>query len=69
MKSPFGVEIYVGQHWKEVDPRFDRTVCVAEIDSDAQKIRITSDYTRFGWAKLSRFNGKRGGYSPIEVRP
>ena len=71
MKSPTGVEIVIGQLWREVDSRFERIVRVANTDSVSEKVQIecTSVGSNFGrgsgarWAKLSRFNGKRGGYA------
>jgi hypothetical protein len=71
MKSPTGVEIAVGQKWREVDPRFTRVVEVVGTDHlgflGIGAVQIQTVYpeksARRSWARLSRFNGKRGGYA------
>jgi hypothetical protein len=62
-------QVKVGQVWEEVDPRFDppRTVKVEAIDEVAGKAVIRSNpLTSATRAKLSRFNGKRGGYKLVK---
>lgn len=59
MKSPIGVDIEVGQRWREVDARFERFVWVTDLNYKESKVKIGRR-----WAKLSRFNGKRSGYAP-----
>lgn len=71
MKAPCGVEIELGQKWKEVDPRFERIVEVVGLDSYSFKeeggvmIRTVGSERLGTWARLSRFSGKRGGYEPV----
>jgi hypothetical protein len=68
MKSPTGIEIKLGQIWREVDPRFVRFVEVIGKDSQgfdcsgAVMIRTCGSLRKGSWCRLSRFNGKRGGY-------
>jgi hypothetical protein len=75
MKSPNGVEIELGQRWKEVDPRFERIVEVVGLDSESfdrqggVMIRTVGSRRIGTWARLSRFNGKRGGYELVEAEP
>ena len=70
MKSPTGIEIENWQVWREVDLRFERMVRVVDTDSVTEKVKI-EPYMIGGrgsgarWAKLSRFNGKRGGYELV----
>lgn len=61
MKSPLGIELEIGQKWQEVDPRFERVVTVTGFDVLNDKV-LLNGRTK---AKLSRFNGKRGGYKPV----
>ena len=61
MMAPTGVEVKIGQRWREVDPRFTRIVEVIGLDEEKQKVQI--QWVRKSWARLSRFNGKRGGYA------
>jgi hypothetical protein len=72
MNAPCGVEIELGKKWREVDPRFERIVEVVGLDGESfggeggVMIR-TLGSKRFGtWARLSRFNGRRGGYEPVK---
>lgn len=75
MKTPIGLDIEVGQRWREVDPRFNRIVAIVEIDERGEGSVLLRNATKTGgqgsrgyrttWAKLSRFNGKRGGYAPV----
>lgn len=60
MVAPVGIEIEIGQKWREVDPRFTRIVEVVGFDADIKKVQIRG--IRYAWARLERFNGKRGGY-------
>jgi len=62
MTTPLGVEIKVGQKWREVDPRFTRIVEVIALDEASQKVQI--QWVRKSWASIRRFNGKLGGYAP-----
>ena len=55
----------VGSHWKEVDPRINRVVEVVAHDTARRKVGITRMHSiQVTWAKVERFNGKRGGYRP-----
>jgi hypothetical protein len=63
MITPTGIEIKVGQRWRENDRRFSRVVEVVGIDTEKQKIQVK--YVRTTTASLSRFNGKYGGYSLV----
>lgn len=52
-----------GETWREVDPRFTRHVKVLEVAEDKARVQTLGDSTTKGrWVKISRFNGKRGGY-------
>jgi hypothetical protein len=56
----------VGSKWKEIDVRVARTVEVIRYDTTKGLVRINCIETqRLTWAKLERFNGKRGGYAKI----
>jgi hypothetical protein len=61
MTTPLGVKIEVGQKWQECDPRFVRVVEVVGWNHAWQKVQLRCG-GRLTWAKLSRFNGKHGGY-------
>ena len=64
MKAPCGVEIEVGQKWQEMDGRFKRIVTVhGWIDGDDPEVIIRG--IRLTKAKLSRFDGKCGGYALV----
>lgn len=55
-----GIQVKVGQVWKEVDKRFERYVNVIGIDEQNGIVTIkTSKKTK---ANIKRFNGKSGGY-------
>jgi hypothetical protein len=60
MKTPIGVMLEVGQKWKEMDPRFDRVVTVSNWTTGRVQLNGRT------WAKLSRFDGKRGNYAPVK---
>jgi hypothetical protein len=72
-----GMEIKIGQQWKEVDPRFERVVEVVEIaPTGVRPVKIktvgSSNANAIGrttWADAGRFNGKRGGYALITKEP
>jgi hypothetical protein len=70
MKSPSGIEVRIGQVWEEVDPRFLRHVTVREIGSilvsNEPSIEIEGPTGKLTKARLSRFNGKRGGYRLVK---
>lgn len=57
--------VVAGQIWSEVDPRIDRKVVVLVV-SKKFGVLIRNVKSKPGskgrWAKLERFNGKRGGY-------
>lgn len=65
-----------GQIWQEVDLRFERFLRVIAIENSGAHIEtVYRTYAndgvwhttgRKGAAKLSRFNGKRGGYRYVE---
>ncbi len=63
MKTSLGIEIRIGQKWREVDPRFSRIVDVIAIDEENQKVQI--QWVRKSWASAKRFNNKRGGYELV----
>ncbi len=63
MKTPIGIELQTGQKWREVENRFERVVEVTGWDFDKQKVQLNART----WAKVSRFNGKSGGYEPIRL--
>jgi hypothetical protein len=55
----------IGSKWKERDARVARTVEIIRYDVAKRRVRIACLETeRLTWAKLERFNGKSGGYSP-----
>jgi hypothetical protein len=60
--------VSVGEYWRENDPRYDvtgeRIVRVERIEGDCAFI-FHVDTKKITKAKLSRFNGKRGGYSRV----
>lgn len=60
-----------GELWREVDPRFQRTI---EIKTDPVENRgekrigvVCRESGRETWPLLARFNGRRGGYARIEA--
>lgn len=60
-----GIEFWLGQRWREHDPRSgNRVIEIVEIDVATKRLRIRSPVlTRGGtWAQARRFNGRRGGY-------
>ena len=71
MKAPCGVEIKIGQKWREMDKRFDRTVFVVGFEHGLRRGHV-ADWVQIApsvnlrmfatWARLWRFNGKSGGY-------
>jgi hypothetical protein len=57
----------IGSKWKELDLRVERTVEVIRYDVPRGRVRINCIETqRLGWAKPERFNGKSGGYAPLQ---
>lgn len=66
--TPCGIELNVGQVWREVDPRFTREVVVLEIAPKNGDVRTrnVAHGGRGRWSKLSRFHGKRGGYAFVK---
>lgn len=67
----------IGDIWQEADPRFERYVEITGLDSQGNNgtgaVQILTVYRTpetigwksrggYRWAKLTRFNGKRGGY-------
>jgi hypothetical protein len=53
----------IGSKWKERDLRVARTVQIVRYDLAQRRVRIVCLETdRLTWAKVERFNGKRGGY-------
>lgn len=65
MKTPLGIELAIDQEWQECDPRFVRIVRVVGWNPSEGKVQLFRA-GRYTWAKLSRFNGKRSGYKPVE---
>lgn len=67
--TPQTPAIKVGQHWKECDPRFERTVEIIAID-EKQTIRPIQirglQSGRTAYADRKRFNGKRSGYKLVQ---
>lgn len=56
----------VGQVWREVDDRFVRRVMVLAVDEKNQLVLLRNVKFAGGkgrWARMDRFNGKRGGYA------
>jgi hypothetical protein len=66
VKSPLGIEIKIGQRWKELDPRFDplRVVTVLGFFPATERVIIQGPTGAITKAKASRFHGKRNGYAP-----
>jgi hypothetical protein len=71
--APAEIEPRKGQIWREVDPRQNRYVRVLGVNGMGE-VQVETVYnadgkwfrahgTRRGWAKLDRFNGRRGGYA------
>ena len=59
----------IGSKWKELDLRVERTVEVIRYDVSKRRVRINCLETqRLGWAKPERFNGKSGGYAPLQYQ-
>jgi hypothetical protein len=59
----------IGSKWKELDLRVERTVEVIRYDVSKGRVRINCIETqRLGWAKPERFNGKSGGYAPLQYQ-
>lgn len=54
----------VGQIWKEADPRVTREIEILKI-GQAEAVIQTVGSKRQTLAKLTRFDGKRGGYSYV----
>jgi len=64
MMTPNGIEIKVGQRWRELDKRYSsRIVEVLHIDEENKKVVIRRGRTTT--ASLRRFNGKSGGYELV----
>jgi hypothetical protein len=62
--NPFDVK--VGEIWIEKDPRYCRKVEVIDYSFATGKAKIKSLETgKITWARLDRFNGKRGGYERV----
>ena len=65
MNTPCGIEIKVGQQWKELDPRMYRTVTIVGIYPEMGRRPIVvrnNTNKRLSYNAVNRFNGKRGGY-------
>lgn len=60
MLAPCGVEIKLGQRWREADRRYTRVVTVIAIDEANKRVQI--QWVVKTWARLDRFNGKSNGY-------
>ncbi len=58
MKTPLGIELAVGQKWRELDRRVNRVVTVTSWNEDNDKVQLNGKR----WALLKRFNAKGGGY-------
>jgi hypothetical protein len=57
----------IGSRWKERDLRVERTIRVVRYDLENRRVRITCLETdKLTWAKVERFNGKSGGYAPLQ---
>lgn len=57
--------VVAGQIWREVDPRFKRRVLVMAVSAKFGVLirNVKSQPGSKGrWARIDRFNGKRGGY-------
>lgn len=66
------------QIWREVDPRYDRYIMVLDVKPGRRGVLVqTSERDNHGqwvpaprsrkaWCDIERFNGKRGGYEPME---
>ena len=68
MQTPMGIILKIGDKWREVDPRGPtRVVIVTGFDTCCGETRVRLNGRT--WAKLSRFNGKRSGYAPVEKPP
>ena len=66
-EKPANPSLACWQVWEEVDPRSSRQVVVVKIVNEAgvnrAQIRCIKPMNgRFTWARVDRFNGKRGGY-------
>lgn len=66
MKTPLGIELAIGQKWREVDKRFTRIVEVRSWIKNPAMVLIKCSNRRT-WAKLSRFNGKTHCYEPYSL--
>lgn len=53
----------IGSFWQENDPRSSGRREVLAHDRKRGKVQLAG-YPRT-WAKVERFNGRRGGYSPV----
>lgn len=67
MKTPLGIDITIGQLWEELDTRvMGRVIEVIDFSKDETEVYIRNvKNRRVTIAKLSRFNGKRSGYGPV----
>lgn len=69
------MELAVGQIWKEVDPRFERSIRIEKISAGTRRsIQIRTvekrdgewreaPRSRISYCDRNRFNEKRGGYA------
>jgi len=69
MKAPNGVELVVGQKWRDNYPYsngYVRTVTIVTLLPDEAKVQIVSDRGATTKALVRRFNDTRGGYTLVE---
>ena len=59
-----GVDIIVGDRFRECDNRFERFVTVTAIDVLAKRVQLNNRT----WAMAKRFKGKHGGYKKMAAK-
>jgi hypothetical protein len=65
--TPTEVELTVGQKWKDNDPRHQRELTVIGWRDGVTGVQVQVESpTRKTWVALSRFNGRRNGYSLVK---
>ncbi len=66
--TPLGIQLEVGQEWKENDKRVNTTFKIAGWNTKTERVQLDRGPMFKTWAALRRFNGKSGGYSPVVRR-
>jgi len=66
VKAPCGIEIAIGQKWREIDIHFMRKFKVVGMDETADRVQLTGVGGGWSfWEPLERFTGKYGGYTLV----